>query len=153
VVTVPDTRWKHCDIKSTNLLPKVMMSEHAEQQDAYEALFVGDNGEVFEGTSTNVFVRQQGRLRTPSDSSRVLPGITRREVVDIASKRGMELDFGQVLLSDAMAADEVFLTGTLTEVLGVTRIDGMDVGGGEVGPVTRQLHDALRNRARPTDDQ
>lgn len=147
VVTVPDTRWQHCDIKSTNLLPKVMMSEHADRQDAYEALFVGDNGEVFEGTSTNVFVRTDGRLRTPSDSSRVLPGITRREVLDIASEKGMELDFGQVLLSDAMSADEIFLTGTLTEILGVTRIDGMEVGGGDVGPVTRTLHRALRRRA------
>lgn len=146
VVTVPDTRWQHCDIKSINLLPKVMMSEHAHQEDAYEAVFVGDNGEVFEGTSTNVFVYDRGRLRTPSDSSRVLPGITRREVVDMAAEEGMNLDFGQVLLSDAMEAEEIFLTGTLTEVLGVVSIDGMEVGGGEVGSLTRHLQQKLRAR-------
>lgn len=146
VVTVPDTRWQHCDIKSVNLLPKVMMSQHADQQKAYEALFVGDNGEIFEGTSTNIFIRQGDRLRTPSDSSRVLAGITRREVVDMVSETGLQLDFGQMLLSDATGADEVFLTGTLTEILGVVAIDGVEVDDGTVGETTRQLQAQLRDR-------
>lgn len=146
IILVPEIRWKHCNIKTTNLLPKVLMSQRATRSDCYEAVFISDQDAVWEGTSTNLFVVDEGTVRTTDDPSRVLPGITRREVIQIAADQEIPVELSTVFVEDLYAADEVFLTGTLTEVLGITEIDGTTVGGGEVGPITRKLQNHLRTR-------
>lgn len=146
VLTTPEMRWRRCDIKSTNLLPKVLMKERAHRADCYEALFVSESGVVWEGTSTNVFIVQDGRLVTTDHDERVLPGITRREVGEIAVERDVPVEWSTVRVDDLYEADEVFLTGTLTGVLGVVEIDGREVGGGRVGPTTEAFHGALVDR-------
>lgn len=146
IILVPEMRWERCDIKSVNLLPKVLMSEQASRNDCYEAVFVSEQSEVWEGTSTNIFLVEDGTLRTPDDPNRILPGITRREIVEIAAGEGIPVEMSTVLIEDLFEADEVFLTGTLTQVLGVVDIDGDPVGDGDVGPMTRRLHDELRDR-------
>jgi D-alanine transaminase len=151
IILVPEIRWKHCNIKSTNLLPKVLMSQRASRSDCYEAVFISDQDAVWEGTSTNLFVVDGGTLRTTDHPSRVLPGLTRREVIEIAAEQELTVELSTVFVDDLYAADEVFLTGTLTEVLGVTEIDGTTVGGGDVGPVTRQLQTQLQERMHRAD--
>jgi len=146
VTLVPEIRWQRCDVKSVNLLPKVLMNEQATRADCYEAVFVSEQSDVWEGASTNVFVVDDGRLHTPDDSNRILPGITRREIVEIAAEEGIPVEMSTLLVDDLYEADEVFLTGTLTEVLGVVEIDGQPVAGGDVGPTTRRLQSRLRER-------
>jgi len=148
VRTVPEMRWTRCDIKSTNLLPKVLMKQRAFRTGCYEAIFVSESGVVWEGTSTNVCVVREGTILTTDHDQRVLPGITRREIVEIAAARDIPVELSRLRLGDLYASDEVFLTGTLTGVLGVVEVDGREVGGGEVGPVAEMLHDALVGRRR-----
>jgi D-alanine transaminase len=150
IVLVPEMRWERCDIKSVNLLPKVLMNERAQRFDSYEAVFVSEQSEVWEGTSTNIFTVEEGTLRTPDHPHRILPGITRREIVDIAADEGIPVEMATVLIDDLYQADEVFLTGTLTEVLGVTDIDGDPVADGHVGPMTRRLQELLQQRMQDT---
>lgn len=145
-IVVSESRWRRCNIKSINLLPKVLMKKRARAAGCYEALFTSENGVVWEGTSTNLFTVEEGALRTTEHSERLLPGITRSEVIDIAAESGIPVELSTVELDDLYAADEVFLTGTLTEVLGLVEVDGREVGGGSVGPITRRLHDGLLER-------
>lgn len=145
---IPEMRWRRCDIKSTNLLPKVLMKERAHRSDCYEAIFASESGVVWEGTSTNVFIVDDGRLVSTDHDERVLPGITRREVLEIAVDAGVPADLSTIRVDDLYEADEVFLTGTLTGVLGVVEIDGTPVGGGRVGPRTEMLHEELERRIR-----
>ncbi len=146
IILVPEIRWRHCNIKTTNLLPKVLMNQRASRSNCYEAVFISRQDAVWEGTSTNLFVVEKGTVRTTDHPSRVLPGITRREIIEIGAERGIPIELSTVYVDDLYAADEVFLTGTLTEVLGVTEIDGTPVGGGEVGETTRQFQRHLVER-------
>ena len=143
---VPEVRWRRCDIKSVNLLPKVTMKQRATEQGCYEALFTDEDGTIWEGTSTNFFVVQDGVVRTTDHEERVLPGLTRREIVEIAAEESIPVELSRVTLADVRQADEAFLTGTLTEVLGLTAIEGEPVGDGTVGPMTRRLYERLRER-------
>jgi len=86
-ITVEDIRWDRCDIKSIALLPNAMMRQRATEAGAVEALWVHDV-EVMEGAASNVFAVVDGEARTPPDGNRVLPGITRDVVLELAAAHG-----------------------------------------------------------------
>ena len=106
-------------------------------------------GFVAEGTGENVFVIKDGVVKTPSVTN-ILAGITRRTVIEILNRQGVDVQetlFGR----DALyVAHEVFLTGTAAEVTPVRAVDRRAIGGGEPGPITRKVQatyqDALRGR-------
>ncbi|MGM0555566.1 MAG: aminotransferase class IV [Myxococcota bacterium] len=143
-IVVEDIRWARNDIKTINLLPKVMMGERAKQAGAYEALYRGRDGFVWEGTSTNLFAVRDGRLLTPPQGPRVLPGTTRADVLTLAEGADVDAVECRLTLDDLLGADELFVTGTLTEVLGIVAVDDTPIGDGAVGPVTRRLERAYR---------
>jgi branched-subunit amino acid aminotransferase/4-amino-4-deoxychorismate lyase len=90
---------------------------------------------------------KDGTLLTPPLDAGILPGVTRRVVVELA--RGLTLPTREepIAVKDLLAADEVFITSTLKEVLPVATIDGRPVGSGRPGPVTRRLLQAIRDYA------
>jgi len=142
---VPDPRWARCDVKSTALLANVLAQQQAHEAGAWEALFVRD-GVTLEGSHTNLFVVRGGELWTYPPCNYVLEGVTRNVVLALARDLGIVVRDGVEALVDPAAADEVFLTGTTTEVLPVVRIDGRDVGLGAPGPLTRRLRAAYLAR-------
>ncbi|MBI5137453.1 MAG: D-amino acid aminotransferase [Nitrospirae bacterium] len=146
-ISMPDIRWARCDVKSLNLLPNVLARQAALDAGAFEALFVGD-GVVREGSSSNVFGVIGGALVTPPLGPRLLPGVSRAYLLEVARDLGLTVHERDLSLAELQAADEVFLTGTTIEVLGVTRIDGATIGNGTVGPVTRRLAARFRPAAR-----
>lgn len=143
-ITVPDDRWAKVWIKTVSLLPNVLAKEAARAAGAFEAIFVRD-GMVTEATSANVFIVREGCLETAPVTNYILPGVTRAVVLELASELGVSVRERPFTVAEMQAADEVFLTGTLTEVLPVTTIDGMSRGVG--GPMARTLLEALRRRA------
>jgi D-alanine transaminase len=151
-ILVPEIRWGRRDIKSTNLLPNILAKREAHERGAHEAIFVTEEGWVDEGSSTNLFIIQGGVVRTPPNGPALLPGITRDLVVETARREGLPMEEGPVSRESLLAADEVFLTGTSTEVAGVVQIDGKGIGLGSVGPITRHLHAAYRARIAAGDD-
>ncbi len=132
-ITVPDTRWGRCDIKSINLLPNVLAKEKAHRAGAYEAIFVRQGRWVSEASSSNVFAVLKGRLVTPPLDN-ILPGVTREIVMNIAAKNGIPVAEEPISIDALRAADEVIITGTVTEVLPVIKIDGAPVADGKPGP-------------------
>jgi D-alanine transaminase len=137
-MTVDDVRWGRCDIKSINLLPNVLARQQAKQAGVFETILV-KNGEVTEGSVSNVIIVENHTLITAPEGTRILSGVTREVVLALARQEGFEVQERYPSKAQLYAASEVFLTGTTVEVLSVVRIDGRSIGGGEPGPVTRNL--------------
>ena len=138
-VTHPDLRWRHCDIKSVNLLPNVMAKQFAHQAGAYEAILHDQAGGVTEGSSNTVLCVCADELWCPPQADAVLPSISRDLVLEFAAELGLTIRRSNFDLARLRGADEVLLCGTTTEVLGVVQIDRGDVADGTVGPVTHRL--------------
>ena len=145
-VTVPDTRWTRCDIKSISLLPNVLANQQAKDAGAFEALFVKD-GVVIEGSHSNLLGVIDGTVVTYPECNYILGGITRTLVLELARELGIPVREGPILLDRFEVVEELFLSGTTTEVMPVTVVDGRPVGDGEPGPIARRLLQAYRERA------
>ena len=144
-ILVEDTRWKRRDIKTISLLPNVLANQRAHELGAFEALFVED-GNVLEGSHSNLFAVLDGVARTHPATREILPGITRAVILELAREVGVETREEPIPRDALGAASELFLTGTTTEVMPVTRLDGAPVGSGRPGPVARALQAAYVER-------
>lgn len=142
-ITLDDIRWGRCDIKSVNLLANVLARQRAKEAGVFEAIFVLD-GVVTEGSVSNVLVVRHGTLATAPEGARILSGVTRSLVLDLARKERLPVEERAVSLEELRHADEVFLCGTTVEVLPVVRIDGRVVGTGKPGPLTGRLGERFK---------
>ncbi|KPK46631.1 MAG: hypothetical protein AMJ77_05620 [Dehalococcoidia bacterium SM23_28_2] len=135
-------------VKSLNYLENLLAREDARRRGADEAILLNTRGFVAEGSASNVFLVQEGRLVTPSLESGVLAGITRQAVLELAAAAGLQTVESQVELSAFQEASEVFLTGSVMEVMPLTRLDGRPLGSGKPGPVTKRLRRLYRQGTR-----
>ncbi|MGD9850294.1 MAG: D-amino-acid transaminase [Nitrospirales bacterium] len=138
VMTVPDTRWGRCDIKSLNLLPNVLAKQRAKEAGVFEAIFIRENM-VMEGATSNIFMVRNGAVYTPLINHQVLAGVTQQHVMQLVRDLGKKMDCRPISLQELVSSDEVFLTGTTIEVLPVVAIDGCRVGEGSPGFITQEL--------------
>jgi len=142
-VTVPDRRWSRVDIKSIALLPNVLAQQAARDAGADESVFVHD-GVAIEGAHANFWAVLDGTVVTHPVTNRILPGITRATVLRLARERGHAVRERPIQVEELRGADEIFLTGTTTEVRPITELDGEIVADGSPGPVSRDLFLAYR---------
>jgi D-alanine transaminase len=150
-ITVEDFRWARCDIKSTALLANVLMKQRAAEAGTQEAIIVRD-GDVMEGSSTSIFVVKDGKIATPPNSNRILPGTTREVALELADG-AMQVTIRRIGIDELRSADEVWMSAATRDVLPVTRIDGRPVGTGKPGPVWQRMNaafNALRERLAGT---
>jgi D-alanine transaminase len=149
VISVAETRWARCDIKTVGLLPNVLAKQAAREAGAAEAWFVDDLGLVTEGASSNAWiVDAAGVLRTRDIQANILRGVTRNSVLRLIADAGLALDERAFSVEEAKAAREAFITGAGSLVLPVVRIDGVPVGGGAPGPVAKRLRAVYIEEAR-----
>jgi branched-chain amino acid aminotransferase len=132
--------------KVGNYLASLLALKQAKAAGAHEALVLDAAGRVVEGTTSNVFLVRGGEIVTPPVEAGILPGITRAHLLEVAAELGRVVRFEAITPEDVLAADEVFLSSSLREVVPVVAVDGRRVGGGAPGPVTRALHAAFRAR-------
>ncbi|MFP4125406.1 MAG: D-amino-acid transaminase [Alphaproteobacteria bacterium] len=143
VVTAPDIRWLKCEVKSISLLANVLAKQAAKEQGAYEAWLVRDGDVVTEASASNAYiVDADGVLRTHPTSPRILGGVTRSVVLELARDEGVSVDERAFTTAEIAQAREAFLTSTSSWVMPVVRVDGQAVGAGAPGPVTRRLQAA-----------
>jgi D-alanine transaminase len=140
---VPDIRWSRCDIKSIALLPNVLANQQAKEAGAFEALYVYDDA-VIEGSHSNLFGVLDGELLTYPQGGHILTGITRLLVLEKAAQLGIRAREGPIPQSRVYDAEELFLSGTTTEIMPIVSVDGKTIGGGKPGAITRRLRDAYR---------
>ncbi len=108
---------------SANYLPSYLALKDARAKKFDEAILLDSRGFVAEATAQNLFVSKSGALFTPSTRSEILPGITRDSVMALARDAGISVEEKDLSVQDLYDADEVFLTGTATELMPVTRIE------------------------------
>ncbi|HEX9284485.1 MAG TPA: branched-chain-amino-acid transaminase [Nitrospirales bacterium] len=131
-------------VKSLNYLNNLLAKMEATAAGAHEALLLNHHGELTEGTTSNVFVVRDGRLRTPAIDCGILAGLTRGVILLVARDLEITTEETRLTTEDLYRADECFLTNTTQEVLPVTQVDGKMVGDGRPGEITRRLHASFR---------
>ena len=141
-ITVSDSRWGRCDIKSVSLLPNVLAFQQAADNGAEEVLFLRD-GVVTEGSHNSIFAVVNGIVTTAPLSNAILPGITRAVVLRLCGNLGLEIDESAIPEERIFDGEEWFISGTGSEVTPITRINGRPVGDGSPGPITQRLYKAF----------
>ncbi|MBU2713288.1 D-amino acid aminotransferase [Zooshikella harenae] len=135
-ITTEDLRWKRCDIKAIALLPNVLHRQRAEEAGADEAILINEQGQVTEGSSSNVFIVKGNEIATPPKGMPILGGITRDLVIELLQfDVNYQLSERMVSQDELHKADEVWITSSTKEICPVTILDKQPVGDGKVGPV------------------
>ena len=138
-ITLPDNRWLRCNLKTTSLLPNVLLRQLAVDAGAVEAVLLRD-GLLTEGAASNIFVVKDGVLLVPPKSHLILPGITYDVVLELAQEHGMRCQIREVSETELRAAHELWLSSSTREVLAITRLDGQAVGDGRPGALIRRMY-------------
>ncbi len=138
VILQEDIRWLRCDIKSTSLLPVVLASQKATEENAIEAILVRD-GLITEGTHTNFFAVKDETVFTAPKSRLILEGITRKVVLEFCEKFKIECREEFIKKDDLKNYTEFFITSTTKEITPVTEIDYWTINQGEPGKITKSL--------------
>lgn len=126
LITLEDTRFLHCDIKTINLIPSVMAAQKAEEAGCTEAVF--HRGErVTEGAHSNVLILKDGVLRTAPCDNLILPGITRAHVLRLAVQCKIPVEEKAFTVSELLNADEVLVTSSSALCLRAESVDGRPV--------------------------
>lgn len=134
-------------IKSLNYLNNILAKIEAINAGCMEAIMLNAQGAVAEATGDNIFALRGNVLRTPPVNEGILEGITRDAVMKLAASAGYTVREERLSRYDLYTADEVFLTGTAAEVIGVVNIDRRQIGEGVPGPVTCRLEQLYRRHA------
>lgn len=139
-ITLEDTRRRDCFIKSTSLLPNILLYDQAHRAGALDAILTR-NGQVTEGTSSNVFIVKDNQIITPPASREILIGVTRQLILALAEQNKIPYQEAPVAISQLQAADEIWLTGSSKEICPITLLDNHPVGSGTVGPMWHRMMD------------
>ena len=128
-------------LKSCNYLSNVLIKELSNRKNYMEGVVVDPDFGVTEGTTSNIFIVEQGQLKTPPLSPYVLAGITRQVVLEIAQDHSIPFVEKQITADELICADEVFITNSCIEILPVTQVDSNLIGHKKPGILTRFIHD------------
>ena len=139
--------WLLAGVKSTSYAVHVAAVAEAVRRGADDALLLATDGAVLEGAMSNVWWRTGDVLRTPGLETGILAGVTRSHLLRLAPGIGYRVEEGAWPLSEVLAADEVMLSSSVREVVGVIDVDGQRIGDGRPGPGARALQAALRAEA------
>jgi len=145
-ISLKDSRWQKCNIKSTSLLPNCLLKQQAKDAGAEEALLISD-GYLTEGSTSNAYAVIDGVIYTAPKSGKILAGITREVVLNLASKAGIRLIEEPVPEFKLADVDELWTSSSTKEVLPITRLNGVKVGEGVPGPVWQKI-DVLYQHAK-----
>jgi D-alanine transaminase len=145
VITQSDVRWSRCNLKTVNLLPNTLAKQAAREAGVNSAIMIRD-GVVTESPNANVFAAKDGVLYTFPASNYILNGITRRVVLDIADQLGIQVVQEPVRADDLYDVDELFFTGTTTDVQPIIAADGKTIGAGKPGPIVQKIQKEYRSR-------
>lgn len=147
VISIPDIRWGRRDIKTVQLLYPSMGKMMAKAEGKDDAWMVED-GLVTEGTSNNAYIVKDGRIITRHLGNEILHGITRAAVLRFAREAQMQVEERSFSIDEAQNADEAFITSASAFVMPVVEIDGVQLGDGKPGAVSRRLREIYLEESR-----
>lgn len=135
-------------VKSLNYLNNILAKIEAIRAGAAEAIMYNHLGYVAEASGDNIFIVREGVVCAPPIQAGSLGGITRNVVMRLAKKEAIRVEEKDLTRFDLYVADEMFLTGTAAEIIGVVEMDGRIIGDGIPGPLTKRLRQLFFNYAR-----
>jgi D-alanine transaminase len=138
VILREDIRWSRCDIKSVALLANTLSFQEAYEKGMKECIFVR-NGFITEGSHSNIFFVIDGILFTHPESNNILSGVTRKNILRLAKESGLKIREEAVSIEKLRSCQEAFITNTSAEITPVTEMEGIIIGDGIPGPVSRLL--------------
>ena len=139
-ITLNDNRWSRPDIKTTQLLPNVLAKTLANKNNAYESIFIDDEGFVTEGSSSNIWVlNKENQLITRNLDGKILSGITRNSISLFAKKNKIKVIEKKFTKIELYNAKEVFLTSASSFIMPIVQIDDQNINQGLVGNVSLEL--------------
>ena len=133
-----------CRHKTTNLLTSILLKEEAKDKSANEAIVINTDGYVAECIVSNIFIINNGSVITPSLDTNILPGITRRTMLDICQNSGIPAREECFKIESLIKAEEVFITNSLMEIMPVSRVEDNKIGKVTPGKITKQLMSAYK---------
>jgi D-alanine transaminase len=149
VTTMPDMRWRRPDIKSVSLLPNALARQAAVEAGSEEAWLVDDNGFVTEGAASNAWIlTEDNALVTRPAEMAILRGVTRTVLLRALNEAGLRIDERPFSVEEARNAREAFVTSATSNVMPVVAIDGVTIGDGTPGVVTKKLRQLFRAAAQ-----
>ena len=134
-----------CRHKTTNLLTSILLKEEAKDKSANEAIVINTDGYVAECVVSNIFMVNNGSVITPSLDTNILPGITRKTVLDICQNSGIPAREERFKVETLIKAEEVFITNSLMEIMPVSKIEDYKIGKTVPGKITQQLMNAYKS--------
>ena len=132
-----------CGHKTTSCFSRMLALELAHRHRAAEALWFTTDNRLAEGCISNVFLVRDSKLLTPRAETPVLAGIARKNIFELTQQDSIELQETDLTINDLLAADEVFLTNVIMQVMPVVAVEKHTVGNGKPGPITKKLHKAF----------
>lgn len=142
-IIVPDQRWTRCDIKTTMLLPNTIAHQQAHEEGAFEAILSRD-GVLLEGSHSTILFVKDGILVAPPLTNHVLPGVTRGELLALASRESIPTCIRTCFEREVCDFQEVLMVGTTIEVVPLTSVNGQRIGDGTAGPIAKRLQNTFR---------
>ena len=127
------------ELKSLNYIQSILAKFQALDAGADEVLMLDHRGMVAEFHGSNLFMIKQGTINTPTSAAGILHGVTRARVMKLAEELGYDLNERDITPYELLTSDEVFLTGTLAELVPVVKVNGVPIGEGRPGPITKEV--------------
>ncbi|WP_433850712.1 D-amino-acid transaminase [Brucella pseudogrignonensis] len=140
VKTVPDLRWKRRDIKTVQLLYS-SQSKTAAYREGYDDVWMSEDGTITEGSSSNAYIVNDGKVITRPLSSDILHGITRSTLLRFASETGIKVEERPFTVQELYRSSEAFATSSTSLVQPVISVDSINIGTGVPGPITNRLRE------------
>ena len=137
-ITAPDTRWTHCNLKTTALLANVLLRQESAEAGCAETVLLRE-GFLTEGSTSSVLLVRNQTVLAPPPGDFVLPGVTCDVVFELARQNGLATAIRPLSENELRTADEIWLTSSTKEVLAVTHLDGQPVGQGKPGPLCQKM--------------
>jgi len=141
VITVPDVRWSRCNLKTVNLLPNTLAKQRAKDAGVNSAIMIRD-GVITESPNANIFGVKDGVLFTYPATHQILNGITRQAVLKIADQLTIPVVLEPIPEHKLFDQDELFFSGTTTDIQPITEVNGKKIGSGKPGKITQRIQEA-----------
>ncbi len=136
-----NTREPTCGHKTTSYFSRMLALRQAHEKRAAEALWFTIDGQLAEGCISNVFLVKDSKIFTPRTNTPVLPGIARKTVCELSKTSKIELFEKDLTIDDLLAAEEVFITNVIMQVMPIVGIEKHTVGDGKPGAITKKIQD------------
>ena len=142
IITIKDLRWQRKDIKTTQLLFASLAKTEAHEKGADDAWLIDEDKYINEGTSNNAYIiDNDNNIITRNLSNKLLPGITRQTILEVAKKLKLTVNERPFTIDEAISANEAFISSASTLIAPVVKINNTIIGNGKIGPITGILRE------------